>query len=66
MHSMNQDFDTAFATFLQGLERVARERIAREGWDELLRFETDVGPRYIRVVWVRKDSRTVHLAESAP
>jgi hypothetical protein len=55
---MNQDFDTAFATFLQGVKHRASK-------DPTVRFETDVGPRYIRVVRVEPDSyrgerRTMH------
>jgi hypothetical protein len=42
---MIQDFDAAFAAFLQGVRSTNN--------DPTIRFATDVGPRYIRVVCVR-------------
>jgi hypothetical protein len=43
-----QNFDIAFATFLQGVKHIASN-------DPTIRFEADVGPRYIRVVRVESD-----------
>jgi len=47
---MTQDFDAAFATFLEGVKRTTGDD------PETKRIETDVGPRYIRVVRVTVDA----------
>src|SRR6516165_1545935 len=58
--SMTQNFDTAlnfdiaFATFFRGIEQLASND------PETVRFEMDVGPRYIRIARVYKDYRTLH------
>ena len=50
---MTQDFDAAFAAFLQDI-------IASNN-DPTVKFETDVGSRYIRVVRVEQNNpRTLH------
>src|SRR5262245_59899944 len=58
---MTQNFDTAFATFLQGVKQIAAN------YDPTTRIEADVGPRYIRVVRVEPpnwdgdhEHRTLH------
>jgi hypothetical protein len=51
-----QDFDAAFAAFMDGARRRVRP--------EVVRLETDIGPRYIRVVCVEhcngEDRRTLY------
>ena len=49
---MTQHFDAAFAAFLQGI-------IASNN-DPTVRFETDVGPRYIRVARIEQNYRWLH------
>ena len=46
---MTENFDTALAAFLQGVERIGQK------WGRPVTFETDVGPRYIRVVCVENE-----------
>jgi len=48
------NFDIAFATFFRGIEQLASND------PETVRFEMDVGPRYIRIARVYKDYRTLH------
>lgn len=45
---MTKDFDTAFATFMEGVERIANANDGK-GWP-VYSFEAEVGQRYIRVV----------------
>jgi hypothetical protein len=56
--SLVSHFDIAFATFFRGIEQLASND------PETVRFEMDVGPRYIRVVRVYNygdhDHRTLH------
>ena|SRR6516164_8069146 len=54
MHNVVPAFDIAFATFFQGLEQLASND------PETVRLEMDVGPRYIRVVRVYNDRRSLH------
>jgi hypothetical protein len=46
---VTQDFDTAFAAFMQGVKRITSNDPA------IRRVESDIGARYIRVVQVRSD-----------
>ena len=58
--SLVSHFDIAFATFFRGIEQLASND------PETVRYEMDVGPRYIRVVRVYNygngdhDRRTLH------
>ena len=60
LKSLVSQFDIAFATFFRGIEQLASND------PETVRFEMDVGPRYIRVVRVYnygngdQDHRTLH------
>jgi hypothetical protein len=54
MKSLVPDFDIAFATFFRGIEQLASND------PETVRLEMDVGPRYIRVVRVYNDRRSLH------
>ena len=52
--SLVPQFDIAFATFFRGIEQLASND------PETVRYEMDVGPRYIRVVRVYNDRRSLH------
>jgi hypothetical protein len=57
---MTQDFDTAFTAFFEGVKRIASN-------DPAIRFEADIGSRFIRVVRIEppnwegdREHRTLH------
>jgi predicted amidohydrolase len=52
---MAQDFQTALDSFLQGAVRIANEDA-----NHPVTFETQVGPRYIRVVRCDRGQRSAH------